>query len=85
MKTVIFILALLSMPIVAFALGQVWLGAVFVVFYLCFGVIEVLAIQKTGKSVSQKVWQLPMGKRIVLITAMVVGWSALILHFLGVI
>jgi len=84
MLMVLFILALLGMPIAAFILGQVWLGIVFVIFYAIFGVIEVLAKAKTGKTVSQHVWTLPLGKRIVLVSAMIIGWSALILHFLKV-
>jgi len=84
LKMIIFISALLLMPIAAFLLGQVWLGIVFVIFYAIFGVIEVLAKMKTGMTVSQNVWQLPMWKRFILVGAMVLGWGALILHFLGI-
>lgn len=82
---VIFIVALLGMPITAFILGQVWLGAVFMIFYGIFGVIEVVAKVKTGKTVSQHVDELSKGKKIVLVSSMATGWIALILHFLGVI
>jgi hypothetical protein len=81
---VLFILALLGMPITAFILGQVWVGAVFTIFYIIFGVIEVVAKAKTGKTVSQWEWTLPMWKRWILAGSIICGWTALILHFLGV-
>jgi len=80
----IFILALLGMPITAFALGQVWLGMVFVIFYVIFGVIEVTVKAKSGKTVSQHVWTLPLWKRFILASAMIIGWGALILHFFNI-
>jgi hypothetical protein len=81
---VLFILALLSMPIAAFIAGQVWLGLVFVIFYAIFGIIEVVAKKKTGKTVSQHFWTLTGWKKWMVIGAMILGWSALILHFLKV-
>jgi len=70
------------MPITAFILGQVWLGAVFCIFYAIFGVIEVVAKKVSGKTVSQNVWTLPLWKRWVIVSSMILGWGSLILHFL---
>jgi hypothetical protein len=84
LKMIIFISALLSMPIAAFAVGQVWLGLVFIIFYGIFGLIEFISIKKTGKSVTQHVQSLPKWKLWIVLSAMVVGWGALILHFLGI-
>jgi len=83
-KLIIFIVFLLLMPVTAFLFGQFWLGMTFSVFYVCFGLIEWIAKEMSGKTVSQHVWTLPMGKRLVVIVAMVAGWSALILHFLKI-
>ncbi|MBU0959751.1 MAG: hypothetical protein KKB31_07430 [Nanoarchaeota archaeon] len=80
----LFIIALLLMPVTAFLFGQFWLGMTFSVFYVCFGIIEVVAKAKSGSTVSQHVWKLPMGKRWIVIAAMIAGWSALILHFLKI-
>jgi hypothetical protein len=84
MKMALFIIALLLMPITAFVFGQPWLGATFVVFYICFGIIEVIAKAKSGKTVSGHVWELPMWKRLLVIASMIIGWSSLILHFLRI-
>jgi len=83
-KLIIFIIALLSMPASAFAFGQFWLGLTFSVFYICFGIIEVIAKTKSGYTVSQHVWTLPMWKRWIIIGCMILGWTSLILHFLRV-
>jgi hypothetical protein len=84
MLMAVFIVALLLMPITAFVFGQVWLGITFCVFYVCFGIIEVVAKAKSGKTVSQHVWTLPMWKRLLVIASMIIGWGALILHFLRI-
>ena len=85
MKTAIFVgIMLIGFFVPAILFQQYWLAAVFGVFFLCFGVIEILAVRITGKSVSQKVWQLPMWKRVVLVVGMAIAWSSLLLHFLSI-
>ena len=84
MKITLFIIALLLMPITAFIFGQFWLGLTFSVFYVCFGAIEIIAKAKSGNTVSQHVWKLTMEKRLVVVAAMIAGWTALILHFLKI-
>ncbi len=84
-KMILFICCLLSMPITAFIMGQVWLGIVFCVFYTIFGVIEVMAKKMSGKTVTQHVRTLSMKKRWIVIGSMIIGWASLIIHFLGAI
>lgn len=79
----LFIIALLSMPTVAFILGQVWLGSAFTIFYLILIILELIAKKITGKTLSQKVWVMPLWKRWILASAMILGWGALIIHFLS--
>lgn len=82
---ILFVIALLSMPITAFILKQFWLGSLFLIFFSIFGIIETISFKVTGFTVSQHVWLLPMYQRYILVIAMEIGWSALILHFLGII
>ena len=83
MMMVLFILALLSMPVSAALMGQWWLCGVFSIFYVIFGVIEIIAKTTSGKTVSQHVWTLPMWKRLIIVGCMILGWGALIAHFVG--
>ena len=82
MKNFLFVGALLSMPIVAFAVGQYWLGIVFVIFYIIFGVVEIVAKNVSGKTVSQHFWIVPIWKAWLVVGSMIVGWTALIFHLL---
>ena len=64
--------------------GQWWLFAVFLAFGLIFGIIEVVSIKVSGKSVSQHFWALKdksPRKAIIILVCMVVAWGLLILHF----
>ena len=84
MKEILFVVILVVcffVPPIIFQ--QWWLLSVFVAFFTCFGIIEWVAVAKTGKSVSQKVWQMPMWKRIILCVCMAIAWGALLWHFLG--
>ena len=64
---------------------QWWLFAVFLVFGVIFGIIEVVSVKVSGKSVSQHVWALKRKnpKSVYIITAtMLIAWLLLIAHFL---
>jgi len=66
--------------------GQWWLFLVFIVFGMCFGLVEWLAKAKSGKTVSQHFWIWARNNRKkswVLLGSMLVGWLALLIH-LGV-
>ena len=52
----LFILALL-LPLIPMGIaGQWWLFSVFAVFYVCFGIIEWVAVARTDKTISQHFW-----------------------------
>ena len=85
MSMILFVLALLSMPIAAGIVGQWWLCLTFSTFYLCFGLYEFLSKKKTGKTISQNFWTLTGWKKWLVIGCMIAGWTALILHFLKII
>ena len=78
---ILFIIALLGIPVTAFAFSQWWFGANFVVFYICMGIIEVIAQSNSSKTVSQHIWDLAILKRWLVIVSLIIGWGALILHF----
>lgn len=80
MTTIIFILALLVMPITAFIVGANLIGIVFVTFYVIFGFYEWYFKRKCGVTVSQDTWKLTPQKKVWLTAAMVLGWAALICH-----
>ena len=80
----IFIICLLGMPIVAYVLGAKLIALTFVVFYICFGAIEIISKIKLGKTVTQDTQLLTKGKLIILTIAMVIGWGALIIHLWGI-
>ena len=64
---------------------QWWLMSVFLVFGLCFGVIEVISDKVSGNTVSQHFWELKTeNKKAAFIIAgfMILAWSMLIIHFL---
>ena len=71
----------LVVPAVLF--HQYWLAGVFVVFGLCFGLIEFLADKFTGSTVSQKFWGLikeNKKKAIIILGSMLIAWILLLLH-----
>ena len=80
-KTILFILFLFGMPVTAFLLGQFWLGMTFSVFYVCFGIIELVSKIRTKMTVSQSVHKMSKKELWILTVAMVVGWGSLIFHF----
>lgn len=65
--------------------GQWWLFSVFAVFFCCFGLVEFLAVKKTGETVSQKFWDLrrrnPKAAWII-VAGMQLAWLALLYHFM---
>jgi len=64
--------------------GQWWLFGVFAIFFCCFGVIEFLAVKTTGKSISQKFWDLKRTnktKALLIIIFMQIAWLSLLWHF----
>jgi len=65
--------------------GQWWLFGVFMLFFVCFGIVELLAVKFTGETVSQKFWKLRdknKGKAWIVVIGMLVGWLALLYHFI---
>ena len=63
---------------------QWWLFSVFAVFFVCFGIIEWLAVVKTKKTISQKFWDLTKKNKImawIVWIGMVVAWASLLWHF----
>lgn len=84
MSEILFIIAL----VVGFLLppaifGQWWLFGVFLLFFCCFGLVEFIAVKKTGKTVSQHVWKLPKWKRWIIVIGMQIAWFALLWHFIA--
>ena len=81
----IIILALgFLVPPIIFA--QWWLLGVFVAFFMCFGVIEVVSKKKSGKTVSQHFWALKDRNKVgawIIAVSMLIAWLALLWHFLG--
>ena len=81
---VLFVILLVVGMLVPSALaGQWWLFSVFIVFFFCFGLIEWLAVKKTGKSVSQKFWKFSEEHRwgaIGVLAGMLIAWLALLWH-----
>ena len=65
---------------------QWWLFGVFAVFFACFGVIEFMAVKISKKTVSQHFWALKENNpkaAWIIISGMIVGWIALLWHFMG--
>lgn len=81
---IIFIVLLVGGLLVPVALvGQWWLFAVFCVFFVCFGVVEFLAVKFSNRSVSQKFWDWSKdnkGKALAVLGFMLVAWLALLWH-----
>ena len=67
-------------------LKQWWLFGTFALFFVCFGIVELLAIHFSGHTVSQHFWALkdvnPVGAWVI-VGGMLIGWLALLWHFMG--
>lgn len=83
-KEILFILILVGGLLGPAAyVGQWWLFSVFCVFFLCFGVVELVSVRKTGKSVSQHFWDLSKRdkeKAWLVLVFMFLAWLSLLLH-----
>jgi Mn2+/Fe2+ NRAMP family transporter len=83
---VLFIVALAGGFLVPSAVaGQWWLFGVFMIFFCCFGLVEWIAVKMSRKSVSQHFWKLMDEHPVqawIIIAGMIMGWVALILHFI---
>lgn len=82
----LFVIALAGGFLVPTALfGQWWLFSTFAIFFVCFGIVEFLAVKFTKKTVSQHFWDLkrknPKGA-LIIVGGMLLGWIALIAHFM---
>ena len=82
-KMAIFITCLLLMPITAFALGANLIGITFTIFYVIFGMVEIIAKTIIGKTVTQDTRLLSTASKVRLTISMVLGWGALIVHLWG--
>jgi len=86
MGEIIFIILLAGGFLIPTAIfGQWWLFGVFAVFFVCFGFIELLAVKKTGKTVSQMFWGLKKKNKTaawIIVGGMAIGWIALLWHFM---
>jgi len=69
-------------PIVCFSFGIPAMGWFLVAWLVFFGGCEVYAKHKTGKTLSQHVWTLPMHQRVIISLVMVSGMGALGFHFI---
>lgn len=66
--------------------GQWWLFGVFLLFFGCFGVVELVAKAKTGKTVSQHFWALKKKNKVaawIIVVCMLIAWLSLLWHFMG--
>jgi len=61
------------------------LGVV-IIFFICFGLMEWLAVARTGRSISQQFWEFkkrnPVGAWI-LVICWFIAWMALLIHFMA--
>ena len=81
---ILFIIAMVGGFLVPTALTKNWwLFRVFLIFFICFGLVEWWAVATTGLSVSQHFWEYseanPTGAKVVLV-GMAVGWAGLLWH-----
>jgi hypothetical protein len=87
MSEILFVILLVGGFLVPTALfGQWWLFGVFMLFFCCFGIVEFLAVKFTGRSISQKFWELKKKNKAaayIICGGMLMGWLALLWHFLG--
>lgn len=85
MGEILFVIALAGGFLIPTALFKQWrLFWVFAVFFIIFGIMEMLSVMQTGMSISQHFWKLddanPTGGWII-VGGMAIGWIALLLHF----
>jgi len=84
---ILFTIAMLGLLLVPSAIfGQWWLFSAFLIFGVIFGLLEWIAIKKTGKSVSQHFWDFSLRNKtgaILILTCMAFAWMILILHLAG--
>jgi hypothetical protein len=67
------------------AFRQWWLFLVFLLFFICFGTVEVIANKVSGMTVSEHFWALRDKSKvsaIVIAVNMLVAWLALLWHFM---
>ena len=85
MKEIIFsILCAGGLLIPSAIFKQWWLFAVFMVFFVCFGLIEWLAVKFSGMSVSQHFWAFSLQNKtgaIIILVCMLISWLSLLWHF----
>jgi len=84
MKTneIVLTIVQLAAPIFCFAVGLVPQGIFLTCWIVFFGIAEVVAKTKTGKTLSQHVWAKPLWIRVVLSLIMIAGMIALGYHFI---
>ena len=86
-KELIFVIVLVCGFLIPPALfGQWWLFWVFALFFACFGVVEMIAVAKTGETVSQKFWELKKKNKKaawIIVIGMQLAWLSLLWHFMG--
>jgi len=84
MKEILFIVLLAGGLLIPSALAkQWWLFGVFMVFFICFGIVEWIAVAKTGMTVSQHFWKYSeahKGSAWGVLIGMLVSWLALLAH-----
>ena len=70
----------------ALLFGQYWLALVFLVFGVCFGTIELVAVKTTGSSVSQMFWKWSKDNKVrafIILGCMLIAWILLLQHLGG--
>jgi len=84
MGEIIFVVLLAGGLLIPSAIaGQWWLFAVFMVFFVCFGLVEWLAVAKTKRSVSQHFWEYSKQHKTgawIVLGGMLIAWLALLWH-----
>lgn len=83
-REIIFVVLLAGGLLVPAALiGQWWLFATFMTFFVCFGLIEFLADKFSGKTVSQNFWEYSKEHKLgawIVLGCMLIAWLSLLWH-----
>lgn len=83
-KEILFVLFLAGGLLIPPAFFGLWaLFSVFVVFFVCFGLVEWYNVVASGKTVSQKFWEWSKNNKVkawIVLAGMLIAWLALLYH-----
>jgi len=81
---ILFVIALVGGLLVPVAIiGQWWLFWTFCIFFICFGIVEAVAVARTNQTVSQHFWEYSKKHKtgaIIVLVCMQIAWAALLWH-----